>query len=385
MTKFVYVTNEYRDAWNSYLNFRDNDNALSDYMGWQRFSDTFIEEFNYKLQEERHFLEKYTRPKNWFLNDKLGEEEYLFNMSHKHYPKIKYEYTEGLPSFSDMMMSRAKEMSDMGKDIDLFYSGGIDSVAILLALIEVCPSDQINVIMGGYPAPIHEYPEMYKKIISQMPNINMDTGDLFGQALIDQNLFTTGSEADQLFGADGYTQITMYAQYDHSQPLGYRIDRSKAGNLSDPLNREWNNSRREAKVRNLLLTCSWRFLRNLHVNKVDMDNYQPFFLHSDFERYGINLHLEDQMVYYTPSHLPEHKEQYRKAKLMIRDFIYEKTKDSDYAYGAPKTITYPNVQKELLSPLPPNYSVLAVTEDGTIVNRENIMDYMREECLTINE
>ena len=59
MIKFVYVTNEYRDAWQNYLNFRDDDNALSDYMGWQRFSDTFIEEFNYKLQEENHFLEKY--------------------------------------------------------------------------------------------------------------------------------------------------------------------------------------------------------------------------------------------------------------------------------------------------------------------------------------
>jgi len=384
MTKFVYITNEYRDAWQHYLKFRDDDNALSDYTGWQRFSDTFIEEFNYKLQEERHFLEKYTRPKNWFLNDKLGEEEYLFNMSHKHYPEIKYEYTEGLPSFSDMMMSRAEEMRDMGKEIDLFYSGGIDSVAILLSLIEVCPKDQIHIIMGS-ESPIEEYPELYEKIIKQLPHITMNEGDLFGQARIDKNLFTTGCEADQFFGADGYTQITMYAQYDPSQPLGYRIDRSKAGNLSDPENREWNNNRREDKVRNLLLTCSWRFLRNLHVNKVDMDNYQPFFLHSDFERYGANLHLEDQMVYYTPSHLPEHKEQYKKAKLMIRDFIYEKTKDDYYAYEAPKTITYPNVQKELLVPLPPNYSVLAVTEDGIIVNRENIMDYMTAECLTIDE
>ena len=53
MTKFVYVTNEYRDAWKNYLTLRDDDNALSDYMGWQRFSDTFIEEFNYKLSAKR--------------------------------------------------------------------------------------------------------------------------------------------------------------------------------------------------------------------------------------------------------------------------------------------------------------------------------------------
>ena len=62
------------------------------------------------------------------------------------------------------------------------------------------------------------------------------------------------------------------------------------------------------------------------ISKVDMSNYQPFFLHNDFERYGINLHLDDKMFYYTPSHLEAHKEEYKKCKMMIRDFIYEKTK-----------------------------------------------------------
>ena len=385
MTKFVYISDEYRQAWVTFLLTRDVDNDNSDSMGWYRFSDSFIEEFNYKFQEERHLLEKYTRPKDWFLNDMEGKEEYLFNMSQNFYPKVKYEYTEDLPSFSDMMINRAEELRDMGKEIDLFYSGGIDSVSMLLALIEVCPKDQIRVIMGGYPGPVQEYPDMYKKVISQMPNVNMNCGDLFGQARMDKNVFTTGCEADQLFGAVGYTLMTIYAHIDPSQPNGYRVDRSAPGNLSDSKNRAWNNNRRENKVRNLLLTCSWRFLRNLHVSKVDMANYQPFFLHNDFERYGINLHLDDKMYYYTPSYLEAHKEEYKKCKMMIRDFIYEKTKDRDYAYGAPKTVTHPNIQTQCSVPLQPNYTVLAITEDGTIVNRENIMEYMTANCLTIDE
>ena len=230
-----------------------------------------------------------------------------------------------------------------------------------------------------------EYPDLYENTIKHFPHIIIGTGDLFGMARIDENIFTTGCEADMLYGADGYTQITIYAQADPDAYLGYHIDRSKAGNLSDPSNREWNDKRWYEKHRRLYLTQSWRFLRNLHVDHVDMKNYQPFFFHPDFERHAINMHINGEMVYYTPSPLPEHKEQYKRAKLMIRDFIYEKTKDGYYAYEAPKTITYPNVQKELLVPLPPNYSVLAVTEDGTIVNRENIMDYMTAECLTIDE
>ena len=92
-----------------------------------------------------------------------------------------------------------------------------------------------------------------------------------------------------------------------------------------------------------------------------------------------------KMVYYTPSHLEHHKKQYKNAKMCVRDFIYQKTKDSDYAYGAGKTITTVNIQKQLTSPLTPEYTVLAVTEDGTIVNRRNIMEYMVAEALTIDE
>lgn len=372
MTNFVYVSDEYRQAWLRYVS--DPNFATS-------FSEGFLEEFDYRVYSEEQFILKYTRPREWFLNDMWGEIEYLFPMSQHGYVPVPYEYSNNLLSFSDMMVKRAEELRDTNKEIDLFYSGGIDSVAILLALIDTCPKDQIRVIMGGYPDPVHEYPDMYKKIIINLPKVNMDTDDLFGQALIDQNVFTTGCEADQLFGAVGYTNMTMHAQIDKDSDLGYVIDKSKPGNLSDPSNREWNNNRREAKVRNLLLTCSWRFLRNLHVSKVDMSNYQPFFLHNDFERYGINLHLEDKMFYYTPSPLDTHKEEYKKCKMMIRDFIYERTKDKEYAYGAPKTITKASVQKQLTVPLPENYTVLAVTEDGTIVNRNNILDYLTMECL----
>ena len=41
------------------------------------------------------------------------------------------------------------------------------------------------------------------------------------------------------------------------------------------------------------------------------------------------------------------------------------------------------VQYENTLPIHPNFNVLAITEDGTIVNRKNIMDYMNKKCLTI--
>ena len=43
----------------------------------------------------------------------------------------------------------------------------------------------------------------------------------------------------------------------------------------------------------------------------------------------------------------------------------------------------PEVQHQHTIPLPLDFNVLAITDDGTIVNRKNIMQYMNRECLTI--
>ena len=116
MTKFVYVSNDYREAWKTYVHNLEG--------MWEEFDKDFEIDFLYKLQEEEHSLKENTRPSYWYLNDKLGENEFLFNMSTYHYPHVTYEYTDKLPSFEDIMMERAIEMRDMGKEIEVLYSGG---------------------------------------------------------------------------------------------------------------------------------------------------------------------------------------------------------------------------------------------------------------------
>ena len=147
MTKFVYVSNDYRQAWSTYVVNVDD--------MWQ--PEVNIDELEFLLAEEQHYLHEYTRPSTWYLNDLLGENKFVFNMSTFDFPKIEFEYTDGLPSFDDIMMNRAIEMRDMGKEIEILYSGGIDSVAIMYALVEVCPRDQLRIIMGD-ETPVEIYP-----------------------------------------------------------------------------------------------------------------------------------------------------------------------------------------------------------------------------------
>ena len=50
------------------------------------------------------------------------------------------------------------DISTMDKEIEILYSGGIDSVAIMYALVEVCPKDQLRIIMGD-ETPVEIYPD----------------------------------------------------------------------------------------------------------------------------------------------------------------------------------------------------------------------------------
>ncbi len=357
MTKFVYISDDYRQAWLTYV---INQFGIEN---WQEFDDDFKEEFNFKLEEEQYYLKKVNRPTSWFLNDKLGEKEFLFNMSQRHYPKVDYEYTDNLPSFSDMMFERAIELRDMNKQIDLLYSGGLDSVAVLYALVEVCPKDQLRIIMGDETS-ITVYPKGYKNIVGHL-SYEFADGNLFGVANIDTNIFTTGSEADRLFGSTGYP---------HSRNINTeRYTQSE--NDYDYNHNNWWNITRFTRI-----TQSFSKLQNINIEKFPMENYQPFFLCPSFEKFAINTHHDRKMIWYA-DHWTK-PEDFLKCKMELRNFVARW--DKEFAYTVVKTEMLFSIQKEMILPLPTNYNVLAITEDGVVVNRKNIMEYMSTDFLTIN-
>ena len=356
MKNFVYISNEYRDAWKQYV---ENPEKLKE---WENFNDDFKEEFKFKLEEEQHLLQKVNRPPSWFLNDKLGEKEFLFNMSQDHYPtRVDYEYTNDLPSFSDIMFERAIELRDKGKVIDLFYSGGIDSVAILYALAEVCPKDQLRIIMGDETS-INYYPKGYKEIVGHL-SCEFADGNIFGMAHIDTNLFTTGCEAERLFGGVGYphSRNTNKERYTYEKDYDFHHDNW------------WN------LTRFTWISCSMRYLQNINIEKFPIENYQPFYLCPALEKFSINNVLDRNMVWGANRWVtPEH---FLKTKMELRNFIARW--DKEYAYSMHKTDMPLVVQREMILPIPTNYNVLAITGNGTIVSSKNIMDYMKRECLTI--
>lgn len=355
MNEFVYISDQYRKSWKSYVDNYDK------WDHWPVFEEDFIVEFNFLLEKESRQLKKVNRLPTWYLNDSLGDgDEFLFRTNNKFYPKVEYKYTDGLPSFRDIMLERATEMRDMGKKIDVLYSGGLDSVAVLLALAEVCPLDQINVVTAGWE-PIKEYKKAYEDIIAWTGSTIIE-GNIFGAANIKHHLFTTGCEADRLFGSTGYphSRNTNKNRYTYEDDYDYH------------------HSRWWEITQYTLLTQSFRFLQNIK-DDFDMSHYQPFFLCPQIQKFAINQHIDREIVWHTNTWAKD--DDFLNTKMAIRDFIAEY--DNDYAYTKTKTDMPLSVQYGMGMPFQTIYNVMAITSNGKIVNRDNIMDYMDREYLTI--
>lgn len=377
MTKFVYVSGSFRHAWQIYLR--------NQHFIWPEYDEDFKTEFDFVLKQEQVALKKYARPARWFLNDFMRENEFLFNMSDAHFNgagKVKYEYTDSIgtesSSLKDLLLKRAEKISKMNRKIEILYSGGIDSTAVVLAFIEVCDPKQLKIWMSG-EGPIHNYPDMYKKIIGHLDYEFTD--DLIGCCDPSQHVFTTGNEADRLFGSDGYTMMMQFAK--RSKDGEYSIHRGETPTTDEPDNYEWNQSRWWGITRHTYLTQAFRLLQNIKCDKMDLTNYQPLFFDHDILKFAINLHIEGKIKYFN-SGLKANPERYLAGKMWVRDFIYSLSGDKDYAYGCGKTLSSPaDMSIKMRLPLPTSFNALAITDDGTVVNSNNIMDYMNPDSLTI--
>jgi len=380
LIKFVYVSDDFRRAFDKVVKGAPR----KDQYGWPEFDKDFKVDYKSAREREEFMIQYCHRPKSSYISDALGVDEYVWNMDNmkKYYPVIDYQYYPEVENadFNDLMINRAEELRDMDRVIEVFYSGGIDSAAMLFALREVCPRDQLHIIAGGVPV-IDHYPKLWDDYISKGPYTLDEDGNIYGQAHPDRCVYTSGCEADRLFGSVGYPPQVDDAIRDPNKPLGYAIDPRKKPNLDDPEHAEWNYEMWWTITRYTFITQSFRFLQNIDCKKINLRNYQPFFRDADIHKWAINQHYNRNMFWY--NHSPRSDpERFQKAKKMLRDFIAQW--DKDYAYGKGKTrLMEGRAQKEFFSPLPNDFRVKAITNDGTIVDKHNIMDYIVPEALSL--
>jgi hypothetical protein len=305
------------------------------------------------------------------LMDRKHKTQFMYNVKsplewipYKEYPK---------QSFTDCMFDAAQSIASEGKTIDIFWSGGLDSNAMLIAFNELGLHKQLRIIIGGSP----ETPELFHKLIKGRIDYVIDETstmtNTYGLAKPDEHVWTAGPEADLMFGAAANLH-------------GVGID------IKDDVG-SWNFKRRYNYTYRL-----FRMISNCNLNWVDIRNHKSFFTHPSIEKFAVNHTLSGEMVFYNltsagwdSSNKPgatqwfrtvgygdkhaKNQKHYLTCKMPIRDFVYDFTKDKTISYHIPKVISVfrmkydrpsdPSVTR--IQKLMPPLRNIAITGDGIVI------------------
>ncbi|MFL2435377.1 MAG: hypothetical protein ACJ0IZ_02550 [Verrucomicrobiales bacterium] len=110
------------------------------------------------------------------------------------------------PNIDEIMLQKAQEILDLAKErnqkILVLWSGGIDSTAALLALLELCGEDSPDIItLGSSHGSFVEFPEFGSYLIEQKFKI-LPMVHPVSKHLPKDYIVVTGEHGDQLFGSD---------------------------------------------------------------------------------------------------------------------------------------------------------------------------------------
>lgn len=136
----------------------------------------------------------------WVVRDR-------FNILNKHLPFHMADIADEIPvadgslEMRDICDSRAQEILALNQPIIISWSGGVDSTAILIALLRNgIKKDQLTILHA--PSSINEYPWLYKKLTEEGYKFvqREDLASAFND--VTEGLLITGWCADQLFGSN---------------------------------------------------------------------------------------------------------------------------------------------------------------------------------------
>lgn len=254
--------------------------------------------------------------------------------------------------FSDICLEQANEILLRDLPINIYWSGGIDSTVLLIALVQVASdinrTDQLSVRLQ--PDAIDEYPLFYEKYIKKMNYKILDNISFRRDVNFDDQIVVTGECGDQLFG---HTILMSFFDekdlpwetiFDDNKYFTYRTHRppwlktaAKELMTSKKL-REFYREKLKVHIKScpfeivtifdLYWWCNFIFKWNgalfemfnydLTFNKEHFKNDYPFFKSVDFQIWSLLNH--DKKI----------RGEFKTYKYIMKDFIYEFTKDADY-------------------------------------------------------
>jgi len=246
-------------------------------------------------------------------------------------------------SFADIADERAQYIIDTAstqqREVDLYWSGGIDSTAALAAFLRVAGEEwlttKLTVVLNNNS--INEYPLFYDQFIKDKLRIKIRRNEAIDPMLefTHDKLVVTGEIGDQIFG----NQVMVQDAYPHASPWEDNFIKFKqnsprpVGTLE--LSQTFTNyayaegfiPRRIVSWHDytwwLNFTCKWQWvqLRILTQSMTPLDMYSRlfhFFDTLDFERWAVS-NMDNKI-----------KDTASTYKYVAKDYIYSITGDAEY-------------------------------------------------------
>lgn len=223
---------------------------------------------------------------------------------------------------------------DNGKKIYVYWSGGIDSTAVLVALLKQGAAKDLVLVMNE--ASITEYPEFYKTYVDGKLTVNMVTyrhGDEIPipvQHYLKDGIVCTGELGDQMFGAGKYVDLpdtnVLLAEWRGKYGHHKAIDKYEAFASACPvpinnLKEFWWWGNYAVKYTNV----AFRMLLTSYKFELEKDVFH-FFHTTDFNDWAVSTPMEERF----------YGTDLRKYKQPLKDYIFTFTKDGNYQLNKTK-------------------------------------------------
>ena len=249
-------------------------------------------------------------------------------------------------SFKEICESAATDILNEGNPVDIFWSGGVDSTAIVVSFLNVCKDlSQISIVFDKEG--IDEYPLFYKKYVKNITQEPIST-PIYDNINLKENIVVTGDPAGMLVQNSRYGHASVLSQ--NLKRLGFEdsdfkvipwqeVFNADISTFGNPMYDEYFIEHITPQVENapfkietiadlhwwLAFSMKWqgenmlliKFFKEL--NYKDMQNLKPFYSTNEFQKwamwnYDTNLRKVLPQTY----------------KIDFKEVIYEFTKDEDY-------------------------------------------------------
>lgn len=277
--------------------------------------------------------------------------------------------------FEDCCRSRAKELLETDKQIDVYWSGGIDATTALVALLEQDEHNQVNVKLN-YES-IGEYPWFFENIIKKRCNYEMFDGYYCLDYNLD-NLIVTGLCGDKLFGSLEMLQDKSERNLPWNTAF-YNIFNVKSNIRETLISRLPIHLKKcpfEVRTQQDLLfwlgySMHWQMAHTRWMiylpcdSKEKLENVQAFFNSQCFEKWALtnpDLRMKDTWNTY---------------KFPMKDYIYKYTKDKLYRDYKLKVFSSAN-----FAAIP---NVWATDDEFNVYYRDDIMEYINNKSTKLEQ